>query len=635
MPSADPPPTGELAAFGPVPDGERDALRAQAAAVAAQQAAMTDEEMHLTQRRAALEKQEAQLASHLEERRRRLVELQEQSRLNREALQRDREAMNKEAAESRGRLAEALAAAGEAEKQAKAERARVVELRRRLKRRWRRDWQAHDAALRRRDQEMISGQTRLQKEAESMTAERLRFNGEVELGRRQLQDQWLELALAQQQWEACLNREHADRHRGTRESEARATAIAKRETALAARERQTQRTHARLIAEIQGLENRARNQRRLLAETGRATALLIAAGTAGDAPVPAALELSAFPTAQAVEAVDGGPVEAKKLQLVADRLGDQRLHLLEQWRGLLEVHEAWRRERETATAELEGATQRLAERERDALALEPAAHAASAAQRQRYSVLTQLHVALEAWQARLTAREAAWEAERSAVLAEAQAREEAAAAVTRRIETLGRRRGAQRRKEAEEWAAARERYEACRRQYTALWEECRQHREALALERRDLAARALAVERMRLALLARSPKAAAAEQRVERLRRRSYARLKAADRQGEANRQALAAEAARLDDYAGQVRRLETDVAAGREELARERFELEERRAAAEKESEQRSLEMKRLLVRQEQDALELARLREAVERFVVTLIDEAEEAGSTASQAA
>src|SRR5271166_4037049 len=67
-------------------EGERDALRIQAAAVVAQQAALAEEENRLRHRSAAFDRQKEQLAAHLEQRRQHLLEMQAQMRQGRDAL---------------------------------------------------------------------------------------------------------------------------------------------------------------------------------------------------------------------------------------------------------------------------------------------------------------------------------------------------------------------------------------------------------------------------------------------------------------------------------------------------------------------------------------------------------------------
>src|SRR5262249_33435151 len=123
--------------------------------------------------------------------------------------------------------------------QAGKERRRLVELRKRLKKRWQNHWHAHEAALRGREQELQAEQAKRESDAEALQRERvqltqaqLRFNGEVELGRRQLQDEWQQLGLAQQQWVACLNQEQAERAMRLHELGRRAAAQAAAERAL-------------------------------------------------------------------------------------------------------------------------------------------------------------------------------------------------------------------------------------------------------------------------------------------------------------------------------------------------------------------------------------------------------------------
>src|SRR5690606_36112543 len=112
----------------------------------------------------------------------------------------------------------------QAQADARRERRRLGELRRRLHRRWKRHWQQHEAHLQRREEEVARVARRLEEERAALHQERLRLNGERELGRRQLQEEWQQLGLAQQQWEECLNAEHAERIRRTRELEERTRA---------------------------------------------------------------------------------------------------------------------------------------------------------------------------------------------------------------------------------------------------------------------------------------------------------------------------------------------------------------------------------------------------------------------------
>ena len=117
-----------------------DALRIQAAAVAAQQAALTEEEFRLQQRRSALEKQEAQLAAHLDDRRRRLLELQDEIKTERAAIEQERTVLLRELRQEK--------------ENAERERQRFVDLRNRQKQRWQAHWRQQEATLKRREHEL-------------------------------------------------------------------------------------------------------------------------------------------------------------------------------------------------------------------------------------------------------------------------------------------------------------------------------------------------------------------------------------------------------------------------------------------------------------------------------------------------
>ncbi len=447
-----------------------------------------------------------------------MLELQEQTRQEREAFQTTRTAAEAEQAALRKELHDERAAAAAIAKQARVERQRLVELRKRLRRRWRRHWEQKEADLARREKEFSAREGRLRQEAAkldrtrgALIAEQLRLNGEAELARRQAREQGQELALAQQQWEACLNQERAERDRRDREFDARAAALAEAEHKWAGRERSVRLALTELYRESAGLEARIRSQREKLTEEETAIARLRAErGTEIPAPI-------LLPAAAAGPSPSDGDARAASLERMTDRLADQRAHLLEQWQALLRVQEEWRRGREQSLAEMEAAGRVLYEREQRLLVQERRLDAATADCRQRQQSLSQMRSSLEGWQARLKARDLAGEAERTALTAEVQAREKAAGLQLQRLQDLARRREVQRGHEAEELAAARARCEDLRRQYVALWEECQQRRAELAQDQRDLAARTLAVEQLRLEVVGKSPHSAQAERRMERL----------------------------------------------------------------------------------------------------------------------
>jgi exonuclease SbcC len=611
----------ELAAL----EAERDALRIQAAAVVAQQAALTEEEMRLQQRRTALERQEEQLAAHLEQRRQHLLDLQEQVRQDRALLKTERAASLQEQEEVRNEVIQAR-------QQAVKERRRLVELRKRLKRRWNRQWRAKETELQQREEQLLTAQEELREQADNLESERsnlaqaqLRFNGEIELGRRHQQDEWQQLGLAQQQWEECLNQEQTEQKRRIQGLEQREAAVAAGEQALIEEKRHWQQQHAVLQKEIAGLETRVRNQRHKLHEQEEQLARLETRAAILSAPasppLPLALPLPA-PNAPAGPE-DGRPDGPVEVQRLANDLADQRLHLLEQWQGLLQMHEHWQRERESLLLQIEAAGQALAEREQQVHVRERELAAGAEELRQRSEALTQLRYYLEGCQARLRLREADWESERGRFLAEVGEREETAAAWVRRLEALRRRWILRRRQEVDALRTARRRCEEVRLQYETLWQDCQQRQAQLAQCQRALAGQTIALERFRQECLTRSSNSPAAEKRLERLRRRNLARIEADERQLAEERSALLAETARLEERAALLRQEEEEFLARQEEWMRQVADWEQRQAEEQDAGERREQEMHRLRLQQAHDQHRLNELRDEVERIARLLLDE------------
>jgi hypothetical protein len=313
---------------------------------------------------------------------------------------------------------------------------------------------------------------------------------------------------------------------------------------------------------------------------------------------------------------------ADSLERLSGDLEDQRLQLAEQYERLLRERQDWRREQAAAAAELEAAGQRLQEREqaldRRASALEPAE--SRLAQRLEEAAHTRQH--LEGWQARLTAREVAWAAEREELLFRLRTRQELSERQRAALLGLCRRWVERRGQEEERLREARAETEAVRREYAA----ARQHwlRRAEALERmqRSLAGRRLALEQYQLECVGQATDSAAAEKRLRRLRRRWQRLSAAAERRLAKERRELEAEAARLEE---QARRCDQETAAQQAraaEASRRRTEGECEDFVAE--SAQAALRQE-LLVARARCALyerQLAELRDEVERVARLLID-------------
>jgi hypothetical protein len=615
-------------------EAERDALRVQAAAVVAQQAALGEEECRLRQQRTALRKEKEQLAAHLEARRQSLQEMQEQVRQERTTFAAECDTIRKEHEQHRTRLQQHQEELAGLQQRAERERLRFVELRRRLKRRWRRHWNVQERSLANREKDLSASWQRLQREAEAMQRDRaalvqaqLRFNGEAELGRRQLQDEWQQLGLAQQQWEATLNEEHSHRRQQRQELESRAATVAAAERAVAMQQQRLEQRRAHVILELQGLDVRARNQRQKLFEQEQRLARIEAL-----LPIPAEVEESPPETTALVPAaIPIRPVDVPAAwDRLAGNLADQRQHLLDQWQNFLEVEQAWQLGQESAVVAVEATVRSLEQRElrlisqEQALAAQEQAVARGAEELQyRQQALAEVRCALEGWHARLVVRETAWHTERLAQEAQMRAREEAAAAAVERVEQLQERQHQRRSEEIELARMARLRFEELREDYAGLWQECQERRAELAGEQRALATRAVALEHLRLDLLGRSPDPANLSRRLVRLQKKYAAAVRAEEQALTQERRRLTAETQRVEEHARQLRREQDNLATRCEALAQQTTAWEEHQRASVEAEEQRRHELEVLRRLHEQDEKQIVQLREELESIALLLIDD------------
>jgi hypothetical protein len=557
--------------------------------VAAQQAALGEQERDLHGQRVALERQQTQLATHLEDRRRKLHELREELKAERAAVEQNR--------------ADAAALKAQADR----DRRRVAGLRHKLERRRRREAAVQEATLRQREQELNTARAALNKEADdlkgdraALEAVRLRFNGDAELSRRELSDGWEQLALAQQQWEATLDREHRDRRRRETALQEQAVALARGERALAEERRHWERHRLALEMEAAGLDARVRNLRSRL-------------------PRP---ESEPLPIAPAVPPLAPETPAPQRFSRLADTLADQRVSLLQQWQTLLIVHENWGRDRATAFADLEEAVRQHAEREHRLQERERSWQPRQQVLDRREEELAQLRLSLEGRQLRLATEAAAWESDRYALLTELQGRE---AVVTRQLhllETLRIRWAHRRRREVRRQRRAEARAEEVRRQYVDRWEALVMREAELNRTQRAVGFQEAALERYRLECIAQAHDVVAAEKRIERLRRQEEQRFAEAAKSLENEQQALLDENARLDARAEQLQRFADEVADVQQRLGPRRASREARQVAVEGEGQRRLLEVQRLRLRHQRDEQQLGELRAEVERVARVLID-------------
>jgi hypothetical protein len=543
---------------------ERDALRIQVAAVAAQQVACLEEETRLKRRQLAFERQEQQLAAHLEEERTQLDTVQSETRAARAALRAEQTAWQTQREQLLRGLEQAKHEAAFAEQQAHEERDRLKQLQRRFKVRWRRHWSVERTTLQQRQAEVVAEraglvdlQEELRRERALLDATRLEANGDIELGRRQLQAERDRLHVEREQHAAAQTQfaiAHADAEQALH---ARMDDVAQAERILGAEKRQWAAEKADREQELESLEARIVSRRQLLQESNSG-ALPAAPATRAETPAsqPPVLLLASCLSADE-------EAELFRLEQLAEDLGDQRSQLNELLCRWLLHYQEWQREQRNAADELVALAERLRERE------------AALDERERLRVVDEEHIqgtrqahvderrSLEAWHSRLAAQEAGWRVEREGLVAEQQGREAFLSRQRSALDNLRRHWTERRRLEVEQVREERQLLRNLRQEMAQARHEWLARCEALDRKQRELAELELALEQERLERLNQADDVIAAERQIDQLRRR-IARLHAAV-ENNFTRQwhALQLEAGRLEESHEQL--------AGQEQEHRER----------------------------------------------------------------
>jgi hypothetical protein len=608
------------------PAREREALRIQAAAVAAQQAALTEEELRLEHRRQALDHQEAQLAAHLEAKRQRALHIRKRLLARARGLkhaEQNQEHQSRAAAISLEKLRQEVKQAEEA---ASAERQRLLELRQRFVRHWRRRWVGHETELERRARQIDRERHSLEQQTAALRREKadvvqaqMRANGDVELTRRQLQAEHQELA-----------RQAEKQNRAENESQARARLLDERERALCTQQQrfiaeqvQRQQTLSHLQAEIDGLENRIRQQRTRLLQPQTVSAPGESVTLAELPPVlPAALSANERTRLDALELLSGDLV-------------DQRVQLAEQQERLTASQVAFDRHREELVAELEAFARRLQVREQTVLGVEQHLAEAETQLRRRHEESASVRRYLEGWQGRLTSHQSAWEMERASLLARCAASEQLSERERQSLGELRRRWIAVRRRELERGRAEQACCEQLRHESAAAREEWLQRCEALEQEQRRLAERGLALEQCRLETISQASDSVTAEKKLRKLQRHWEEVFAASARKLARERQALQSTLSQLDERRRQIEEQSKALAWRETESAERHAAREHERASSESANAGLRTQMQTLqkIGKLHEDQIET--LRDEVERLARLLMDEPEERSPPLDRAA
>ena len=594
--------------------GEVDALRVQAAAVAAQQAGLFEEENRLQQRRAALERQEEQLAAHLEEKRRQLVELRDEVKSERHKLKQERAGLDQERQDLLGEATRDRVDAAQTLEKAKRDRLRVSTLRRRLRKRWKLHWTAKDAELKAREQqvekrtqEFTRERQRLEAQRDEVTRGRLRLNGDRELTRCELREEWQKLRQAQHDWQAEREKMASAQAAQQFRLEERTRTVQALEQQLGSRQKQAQDIRDELVSEAEGLENRIRHLREAVAPTQ--------SRPGSETSTPVVRVMTNDETARMLA----------RLETVAAELADQRLALVEQWEHFLQTQRQWAQSHAEVLPQLEDAARKLDERERSLDQREQGLRAEADTLRQRQETLAQLRSELEAWQSRLTLGESAWQTERTALTARSQRIEEVARRRLARLDEVRKQWAARRRDETVRVGRELQRCKELQRLYTTLREEFDRRMASLGAEQRSLAERTLALEQLELERVGRAEDAGAVERRLLKIRKQINGQHSEAEQRLAERGRHLEEEAHRLTVQSQHLHeRLE---AAGEIEvtLSSRQTEWEHRLLHGEQAREQLEEEVEQLRRQEQVISRHCKELQEELERLINALLQDAE----------
>lgn len=585
----------------PTHDPAIEALRIQTAALVAQQAAIFDRELRVEEREAALARQEEQLANHLEDKRRQLLELQDQITESREDLRSQRTALKEQAEQHAREMKADRDRAADMLGEAKARRAKIAKLQRRLWNRWQRARKNHadtDAAL-------VSRREQLESDRSDWQAEVAEHNGRIELEQRQLQDGWLRLNEDRKTWQDRRTADLADLHRRLRDLAQRDKAIVAAEARHNAEKSKLNRELTERRHEIEHLETRIGHARQRLLESQSELVVSRPLALTNDlvSPTPA--------PASTQSASDS---RLHMLTQVAHELADQRLWLCEQISRLNQARQQWLAERDAAAleldalaAELQSKEQKLSRRARDLTSAQQRVQSETEAVEQ-----SRLRVYAESAQrdAELTVRQRELD-QRSAKLS---ADSERLSSREAKLNDLLRAWGRRRREEIDKLRLATVGSQTERGEWTAARDAWLRVHDQFVHERRDLASRALALEQVRGEWLQTADGKALARKRLERLERQWVTQFNADIRDLDRLRDTIESESARLDDLS---ERLRIDRLTATEQLAA----IQEK--AEQLDADRATLESERLRLA---DTIEVEQFqRAAAETHVIGLRDEVE----------
>jgi chromosome segregation ATPase len=617
----------------------KQALRIQAAAVAAQHAALTEMELRLEQRSHALEQQENQLGTHLEEQRRGLEVLRTETRHAQQSLRKDRATFEARVAQALERLASDRRELDKCRLEVRQERRRLMDLRRRMIRRWHQHWARERLALEHKEadlekarQEAEKAARRLQQEKDAHTHAWQKANGNLALRRRNLEETQDALRAEQQQLSALA--------RGMVEREAILEA-AQRE--LTNEKQKWEAKRRQLLDEIQGLETRARHARAKLREDQgirpqqvRPEPQRDSTSTPHGDGASCSRPANSHNQSSQEAANTALPLQPlTELEQLASELADQRLVLSEGCSRLTQLQIDWQEMQETLAADLETLAHRFDQRESVLVRREDEMARRDQAQCEQELEFDRAHEELLALKSCFASQKLSWEGEKVRHLTEAAEHARLHDDQLQAAQELRQRWEERRERQV---MRLRSQLQACvelQMELSGLRKEFFDRRSVLDQERRQLAERTLALEQLRQEYIARAEDPAAAERRLNSLLHQWSEEAAAIEAALARERRAIEKQLSRMEERLAQLREYGVELAERDSVLAKRETSWEEGQATLL--SEQKRLHQELAMVRSHRETYqwENQELREEVEKLARLLMDQPPSIPRPVSQAA
>jgi hypothetical protein len=489
-----------------------------------------------------------------------------------------------------------------------------------------------EQALARREEELARREERVTELEKSLGGADMRHAGDFILARHRLNEGWDELRQARQRWRRRRGNEHAVLRVRADEIEQAAAQLEHVRQQLRTEQESWRAARAALEVEVDGLNQRAVNQRQALARLEEQFRLLQQSRQpSGEAHTPSNVTPQGSAEARRVECLphESLPHEhaaaIAELEALAGALADQRLLLLEGWERLARVHADWHQERQQLAAELETLGGRLLEQDLSLQAREQVCVQTETALGERHEQWLRDHRQVVAWRARLRADEETWQREKNRILAECRHKQAVAEQQMAALAELRQRWHRRRKLEVEQLRSERETLESFRKEFARLRQELATRAVQLEEDQRILIEKTLAVEQFRNETTTSAANPEEAEHRLDLLRRRWIMHNAVTIRAVRRQRSALQRELQTLEKRYEALQNRSLTLEAAETALADKRAGSEHHHIGVDARHRSLEYELERAQAQQVRTEQECAALRDEIERIARALLDEPE----------